>query len=126
MSYDFKLIDSKWQKNWLDNKTFVSEKMPGKSKFYCLVMFPYPSGRIHVGHARNYIIGDVIARYKRMRGHNVVHPIGWDSFGLPAENAAIRHNIDPGEWTKNNIDYMREQLKQLGISYDWTRCDCQA
>ncbi|MDI6641606.1 MAG: leucine--tRNA ligase [Elusimicrobiota bacterium] len=121
MNYDFKSIEAKWQKFWQENFQPTDLTDNTKPKFYCLVMFPYPSGHIHMGHVRNYIIGDVIAQYKRMRGYNVFHPIGWDAFGLPAENAAIQHNIAPQEWTKHNIDYMRRQLKQLGILYDWSR-----
>ncbi|MBI1870365.1 MAG: leucine--tRNA ligase [Chlamydiae bacterium] len=119
--YDFKTIESKWQKFWEENQSFhVSEKSQ-RPKFYCLVMFPYPSGRIHMGHVRNYAIGDVIARYKRMKGFNVLHPMGWDSFGLPAENAAIKHNVHPSEWTYDNIAFMKTQLKKMGLSYDWSR-----
>ncbi len=122
MHYDFLSIETKWQKIWQENKIFETNiNSKEKSKFYCLVMFPYPSGHLHMGHVRNYVIGDVIAQYKRMKGFNVFHPIGWDAFGLPAENAAIKHNIHPEKWTKDNINYMRKQLKQLGISYDWSR-----
>ncbi|MEN3013182.1 MAG: leucine--tRNA ligase [Endomicrobiia bacterium] len=108
-----------WQKKWEENKIFKTEVKLDKKKFYCLVMFPYPSGKIHMGHVRNYVIGDVIASYWRMKGYNVFHPIGWDAFGLPAENAAIKHNVHPEKWTKNNIQNMRDQLKRLGISYNW-------
>ncbi|MCS7151565.1 MAG: leucine--tRNA ligase [Endomicrobia bacterium] len=108
-----------WQRKWEQDKIFEVKFDPGKKKFYCLVMFPYPSGRIHMGHVRNYVIGDVIASYWRMKGYNVFHPIGWDAFGLPAENAAIKHKIHPEKWTKDNIDNMRTQLKRLGISYNW-------
>jgi len=121
MNYDFKSIEPKWQKFWDDKKFFVSTEDKNRPKFYCLVMFPYPSGKIHMGHVRNYVIGDVISQYKRMNGFNVFHPIGWDAFGLPAENAAIKNNIPPKTWTKNNINAMREQLKGLGITYDWGR-----
>ena len=122
MFYDFSSIEKKWQKIWIDKKFFETDiNSKEKPKFYCLVMFPYPSGHLHMGHVRNYVIGDVIAQYKRMNGFNVFHPIGWDAFGLPAENAAIKNNIHPKKWTKDNIDYMRNQLKQLGISYDWSR-----
>ncbi|MDW8055624.1 MAG: leucine--tRNA ligase [Elusimicrobiota bacterium] len=108
-----------WQRKWEQDKIFEVKFEPDKKKFYCLVMFPYPSGRIHMGHVRNYVIGDVIASYWRMKGYNVFHPIGWDAFGLPAENAAIKHKIHPEKWTKDNIDNMRTQLKRLGISYNW-------
>jgi len=114
-------IEGKWQQYWLKNKLFEIKKDSKKEKFYCLEMFPYPSGKIHMGHVRNYTIGDVIARYKRMRGFDVLHPIGWDSFGLPAENAAILNKIHPAIWTHENIAYMKKQLVSLGFSYDFTR-----
>ncbi|HUT64950.1 MAG TPA: class I tRNA ligase family protein, partial [Spirochaetota bacterium] len=118
--YPFHEIEKRWQKEWEGKKTF--SVAPGeKKKFYCLEMFPYPSGRIHIGHVRNYSIGDVLARFKRMKGMNVLHPIGWDSFGLPAENAAIEKGIHPAKWTSENIEYMKSQLKMLGFSYDWQR-----
>ena len=119
--YDFKTIEKKWQDHWLDNATYRVSTDAVKEKYYVLEMFPYPSGRIHMGHVRNYSIGDVVARYKRFRGFNVLHPMGWDSFGLPAENAAIKNNSHPARWTYDNIDYMRDQLRQLGLSYDWDR-----
>ncbi len=119
--YDFRSIEAKWQKNWKDNETYKVCEDHDKEKYYVLEMFPYPSGRIHMGHVRNYSIGDVVARYKRMRGFNVLHPMGWDAFGLPAENAAQKHNSHPAAWTYSNIDYMRKQLSQLGLSYDWSR-----
>lgn len=120
--YHFGEIEKKWQKNWEENKVFKTEnKVENKENYYVLEMLPYPSGNLHVGHARNYTIGDVIARYKRMKGYNVLHPMGWDSFGLPAENAAIQHGIHPSIWTKSNIDNMRRQLKLIGLSYDWER-----
>ena len=119
--YDPKIVELKWQRFWEENRIFKTETVSGREKFYCLEMFPYPSGEIHMGHVRNYSIGDVIARYKRMQGYNVLHPMGWDAFGLPAENAAIKHNIHPSEWTYKNIEYMKQQLKRMGFSYDWDR-----
>jgi leucyl-tRNA synthetase len=120
--YDFKKVEDRWQRLWAEEKTFTVTEEASKPKYYCLEMFPYPSGRIHMGHVRNYAIGDVISRYKRMRGFNVLHPMGWDSFGLPAENAAIKHGIHPSKWTLENIAFMRDkQLKRLGLSYDWDR-----
>ena len=119
--YDFKTIETYWQEFWQKEASYkVSEDDP-REKYYALEMFPYPSGRIHMGHVRNYSIGDVIARYKRLRGFNVLHPMGWDAFGLPAENAAQKNNTHPARWTYDNIDYMRNQLRQLGLSYDWDR-----
>ncbi len=119
--YDFKAIEEKWQKCWADTEKYKATEDDSKEKYYVLEMFPYPSGRIHMGHVRNYSIGDVVARYKRMRGFNVLHPMGWDAFGLPAENAAQKNNSHPATWTYSNIDYMRNQLRQLGLSYDWGR-----
>lgn len=121
IKYDFKEIESKWQQQWDKNSTYSVTEDIEKEKYYLLEMFPYPSGRIHMGHVRNYTIGDVVARYKRMRGFNVLHPMGWDAFGLPAENAAQKNNTHPAVWTYDNIDYMRKQLRQLGLSYDWDR-----
>ncbi|MHB8091068.1 MAG: leucine--tRNA ligase [Syntrophales bacterium] len=114
-------IEEKWQKSWEDEQLFKVTEDPDKKKYYLLEMFPYPSGRIHIGHVRNYTIGDVVARYKRMRGYNVLHPMGWDAFGLPAENAAIERNIHPSVWTHDNIKNMKRELKRMGFSYDWDR-----
>ncbi|MDI6744405.1 MAG: leucine--tRNA ligase [Thermodesulfovibrionales bacterium] len=119
--YDPQKVELKWQKYWAEKNIFKTDTDPSKKKFYCLEMFPYPSGKIHMGHVRNYAIGDVIARYKRMRGFNVIHPMGWDAFGMPAENAAIKEDIHPAKWTYENIAYMKKQLNQLGLSYDGER-----
>ena len=119
--YNFSEIEKKWQKYWDDKEVFKTVEDASKKKFYCLEMFPYPSGKLHMGHVRNYSIGDVVARFKKMDGYNVLHPMGWDSFGLPAENAAIKHGIHPSIWTWDNIAEMRKQLKELGLSYDWDR-----
>ena len=119
--YNFKKIESKWQSLWEEKKVFQTKIDRNKKKFYCLEMFPYPSGKIHMGHVRNYTIGDVLARYKTMQGYNVLHPMGWDSFGMPAENAARQNNLDPKRWTEENISTMKNQLKQLGLSIDWNR-----
>ena len=121
IKYNPTAVEEKWQKRWEEEKTFTVSEIPGKKKYYLLEMFPYPSGRIHIGHVRNYAIGDVVARYKRMRGFNVLHPMGWDAFGMPAENAAIANNTHPAIWTRSNIDTMRQQLKRMGFSYDWSR-----
>ena len=114
-------IEEKWQRYWEENKSFKVAEDPHREKYYLLEMFPYPSGRIHMGHVRNYTIGDVLARFMAMRGYNVLHPMGWDAFGMPAENAAIQSNTHPHEWTYKNIDTMRSQLKRMGFSYDWDR-----
>ncbi|MDA8570250.1 leucine--tRNA ligase, partial [Candidatus Pelagibacter bacterium] len=119
--YNFKIIEKKWQDSWTKNKVFESKRDPKKKKFYCLEMFPYPSGKIHMGHVRNYTIGDVLARFKSMQGFNVLHPMGWDSFGMPAENAARQNNLDPKKWTEQNIETMKSQLKKLGLSIDWSK-----
>ena len=119
--YNFSEIESKWQKVWEDTKAFKVTEDPDKEKYYVLEMFPYPSGKLHMGHVRNYSIGDVIARFRTMNGFNVLHPMGYDAFGLPAENAAIQHNVEPAEWTWGNIAEMNRQLRQLGLSYDWDR-----
>ncbi|MCL6610831.1 MAG: leucine--tRNA ligase [Peptococcaceae bacterium] len=120
--YDFAKIERKWQSRWAEEDIYRVPDESGRPKYYCLEMFPYPSGKLHMGHVRNYSIGDVVARYLTMNGYNVLHPMGWDAFGLPAENAAIKHgNIHPAVWTYDNINTMRSQLKQLGISYDWSR-----
>jgi leucyl-tRNA synthetase len=119
--YDFCAVEKRWQEYWESNKTFRVVEDEAKQKYYVLEMFPYPSGRIHMGHVRNYTIGDVVARYKRLRGYNVLHPMGWDAFGLPAENAAQKHRTHPAKWTYENISYMKSQLKKLGFSYDWDR-----
>ena len=119
--YNIKFVEKKWQDIWSSKKTDVATLDKNKKKFYCLEMFPYPSGNIHMGHVRNYAIGDVLARFKSMQGFNVLHPMGWDSFGMPAENAARENNLDPKTWTENNIKTMKSQLKKLGLSIDWTR-----
>ena len=119
--YNFKSVENKWQKFWDEEKTFSVKINKNKKKFYCLEMFPYPSGKIHMGHVRNYTIGDVLARYKALQGFNVLHPMGWDSFGMPAENAAKQNNLNPRNWTETNIANMKSQLKKLGLSIDWDR-----
>ena len=119
--YNFKVTEEKWQRIWTENKCFDVTEDHTREKYYVMEMFPYPSGRIHMGHVRNYTLGDVVARYKRSRGFNVLHPMGWDAFGLPAENAAFENNVHPADWTRENIAAMRQQLKQMGLSIDWSR-----
>src|SRR5881398_502238 len=113
--------DRRWQARWDERETFHADSASSKPKAYVLEMFPYPSGRIHMGHVRNYTMGDVLARYRRMQGMEVLHPMGWDAFGMPAENAAIERKVHPGQWTRANIDAMREQLKSIGFALDWSR-----
>jgi len=119
--YNHQSIEAEVQQHWTENKTFAATEKPDQEKFYCLAMFPYPSGKLHMGHVRNYSLGDVISRYQRMQGKNVMQPMGWDAFGLPAENAAIKNKSAPAKWTYENIDYMRSQLQSLGFGYDWDR-----
>ena len=109
------------QQRWADEGTYTARELPGQEKFFCLAMFPYPSGQLHMGHVRTYTLGDVIGRFARLQGKNVMQPMGWDAFGLPAENAAIKHNVAPMKWTRENIAYMKQQLQALGFAYDWNR-----
>ena len=120
-TYQPQYIEQQAQQYWDEQQSFCADEATEGEKYYCLAMFPYPSGRLHMGHVRNYTIGDVMARYQRMQGKNVLQPMGWDAFGLPAENAAIKHQVPPASWTDDNIDYMRDQLKRLGFAYDWAR-----
>ena len=119
--YNASEIEPKWQEVWNRLELFKSQAEVKKKKYYVLEMFPYPSGRIHMGHVRNYTMGDVVARYKRAKGYNVLHPMGWDAFGMPAENAAMENDVHPSEWTHQNINTMRDQLKPMGLSIDWSR-----
>jgi leucyl-tRNA synthetase len=119
--YNAKEVEAKWQAAWSQRGSFRTGVEEARAKYYVLEMFPYPSGRIHMGHVRNYTLGDVVARYKSARGFNVLHPMGWDAFGMPAENAAMEHKVHPAEWTYRNIETMRGQLAAMGLSYDWNR-----
>src|SRR5471030_3091795 len=119
--YNAREVEARWQKTWDERSIYATKNDDPRPKYYVLEMFPYPSGRIHMGHVRNYTMGDVIARYRRMTGHEVLHPMGWDAFGMPAENAAMERGVHPGEWTRANIAAMREQLKGLGFALDWSR-----
>eukprot|EP01035_Chromulina_nebulosa_P008620 gene8620-11678_t len=117
--YNPRDAEPRWQTKWAEDNVFVTDNQDPREKYYVLEMFPYPSGRIHMGHVRNYAMGDVVARYKRARGYNVLHPMGWDAFGMPAENAAMKNNVHPKTWTYENIATMRGQLKSMGLSLDW-------
>ena len=119
--YDPAVIERAAQNYWDSTRAFAATEDSAKPKYYCLFMFPYPSGRLHMGHVRNYTIGDVLSRFMRMQGRNVLQPMGWDAFGLPAENAAMQNNVPPAKWTRDNIAYMKRQLQSLGLALDWRR-----
>src|SRR5213083_1559311 len=119
--YNFRENEQKWQRLWHERGRFAAREDPARPKYYVLEMFPYPSGKLHVGHVRNYTMGDLVARFRRAQGYNVLHPMGWDAFGLPAENAAREKNVHPREWTYANIAAMRDQLKRMGLAIDWSR-----
>ena len=119
--FNARAAEAKWQAHWAEHGTFTTRNDDSRPKYYVLEMFPYPSGRIHMGHVRNYAMGDVVARFMRAKGHCVLHPMGWDAFGLPAENAAKQNKVHPAQWTYANIDTMRRQLKSMGLSLDWSR-----
>ena len=127
--YEHAALERRWQQRWHKERSFAVAEHSDLPKYYVLEMFPYPSGRLHMGHVRNYSIGDVIARFKKARGFDVLHPMGWDAFGMPAENAAIANGVHPSRWTRSNIAAMRDQLQRLGLSYDWDRefatCDAE-
>src|SRR4030088_2142224 len=119
--YNFRETEAKWQRQWKERRCFEAQEDAARPKYYVLEMFPYPSGQLHVGHVRNYTMGDLVARYRRAQGFNVLHPMGWDAFGLPAENAAIDAKVHPADWTRDNITTMRTQLQRMVFGYDWTR-----